>query len=142
MVGSESTAELAYARPAVRRIAISLLLGAVVGIIAYYVIAVVATVQIPGSFTVHPVTLALVALVGASVVAVAWRWPLAGLAAGVAIVLIVVVVLADRIGWTASGSNWLDPFNAVGFGGASGYPALVGAVMVTVSALRLRSRSA
>jgi hypothetical protein len=103
---------------------------------------VVATAQVPGNFTFSPLTLALIALVGALVVAIAWRWPVVGLTAGLVIVLVVAAVVAARIGWSSSGSDWLNPFNAVAFGAASGYPVLVGAVMASVSGLRLRSRPA
>ncbi|WP_233437846.1 hypothetical protein [Agromyces laixinhei] len=142
MVESDSPAELGRARLSVSKIAVSLILGVLTGVVVYYVIAVVATAQVPGPFTVHPLTLALIAIVGALVVAIAWRWPVVGLTAGVVIVLVVAAVVAARIGWSAAGSDWLNPFNAVAFGAASGYPALVGAVMASVSGLRLRSRTA
>ncbi|MFC6356783.1 hypothetical protein [Luethyella okanaganae] len=142
MVVSDSPAELGRARLSGSKIAVSLVLGVLTGVVVYYVIAVVATAQVPGNFTVNPLTLALIALVGALVVAIAWRWPVVGLTAGVVIVLVVAAVVAARIGWSASGSDWLNPFNAVAFGAASGYPVLVGAVMASVSALRLRSRPA
>ncbi|MDQ0894143.1 hypothetical protein [Agromyces ramosus] len=142
MVVSDSRAELAQARLSGSKIAVSLVLGVVTGVVVYYVIAVVATAQAPGNFTVNPLTLALIALVGALVVAIAWRWPVVGLTAGVVIVLVVAAVVAARIGSSGLGSDWLNPFNAVAFGAASGYPVLVGAVMASVSALRLRSRPA
>lgn len=142
MVVSDSPAELGHARLSVSKIAVSLVLGVLTGVVVYYVIAVVATAQVPGNFTVNPLTLVLIALVGALVVAIAWRWPVVGLTAGAVIVLVVAAVVAARIGWSASGSDWLNPFNAVAFGAASGYPALVGAVMASVSGLRLRSRPA
>lgn len=137
MVKSDS--ELGHARLSGSKIAVSLVLGALTGVVVYYVIAVVATAQIPGTFTVNPLTLALIALVGALVVAIAWRWPVVGLTAGVVIVLVVAAVVAARIGSSGSASDWLNPFNAVAFGAASGYPVLIGAVMASVSALRLRS---
>lgn len=142
MVASDSPAELGHARLSVSKTAVSLVLGVLTGVVVYYVIAVVATAQVPGNFTVNPLTLALIAFVGALVVAIAWRWPVVGLTAGVVIVLVVAAVVAARIGWSGSGSDWLDPFNAVAFGAASGYPVLVGAVMASVSGLRLRSRPA
>ena len=142
MVISDSPAELGHARLSGSKIAVSLVLGVLTGVVVYYVIAVVATAHVPGNFTVNPLTLALIALVGALVVAIAWRWPVVGLTAGVVIVLVVAAVVAARIGssGSGSGSDWLNPFNAVAFGAASGYPALIGAVMASVSALRLRSR--
>ncbi|WP_241843028.1 hypothetical protein [Agromyces albus] len=142
MVLSDSPAELGHARLSVSKIAVSLVFGVLTGVVVYYVIAVVATAQVAGPFTVNPLTLSLIAIVGALVVAIAWRWPVAGLTAGVVIVLVVAAVVAARIGWSGSGSDWLDPFNAVAFGAASGYPVLVGAVMASVSGLRLRSRPA
>jgi hypothetical protein len=142
MVVSDSPAELGRARLSGSKIAVSLVLGVLTGFVVYYVIAVVGTAQVPGPFMVHPLTLALIAIVGALVVAVAWRWPVVGLTAGLVIVLVVAAVVAARIGWSSSGSDWLNPFNAVAFGAASGYPVLVGAVMASVSGLRLRSRPA
>jgi hypothetical protein len=139
---SDAPAEPVRARLNGSKIAVSVVLGVLTGIAAYYVIAVVANVQIPGNFRVNPLTLALIALVGALVVAVAWRWPVVGLTAGAAIILVVAAVVAGRIAWLAAGAHWLDPFNAVAFGAASGYPVLIGAVMATVSGLRLRSRRA
>ena len=140
MVISDSPAELGHARLSGSKIAVSLVLGVLTGVVVYYVIAVVATAHVPGNFTVNPLTLALFAVVGAVVVAIAWRWPVVGLTAGVVIVLVVAVVVAARIGGSGSSSDWLNPFNVVAFGAASGYPVLVGAVMASVSALRLRSR--
>src|SRR4029453_2258322 len=132
MVVSDSP-ELGHARLSVSKIAVSLLLGVLTGVVVYYVVAAVATAQVPGNFTVNPLTLALIALVGALVVAIAWRWPVVGLTAGVVIVLVVAAVVAARIGWSASGSDWLNPFNAVAFGAAGGYPGLVGAGVARLS---------
>lgn len=142
MVVSDSPTESGHARLTGSKIAVSSILGVVTGVIVYYAIAVIATAQVPGSFTVNPLTLALIAAVGALVVAISWRWPVVGLTAGLVIVVVVAAAVAARIGWSASGSDWLNPFNAVAFGAASGYPVLIGAVMITVSALRLRSRTA
>ena len=140
MVASNVTAETSGTRRAVARVAVSVGLGLVVGALAYYVIAVVANAQIPGNFTINPLTLVMIAVVGALVVVIGWYWPAVGLTAGIVILAIVALAVAGRVAWSASSSDWLSPFNAVGFGAASGYPTFVGAVMVTASALRLRSR--
>ncbi|WP_025158662.1 hypothetical protein [Leifsonia aquatica] len=124
----------------VPRIVSSILLGVAMGIVAYYLIAVAATAQIPGNFTINPLALVMVAVVGAGAVVASWRWPTTGLTAGVLILLLVGLAVAGRMAWSSSSADWLNPFNAVAFGAASGYPALLGAVLTTVSALQLRSR--
>jgi hypothetical protein len=140
MVASNVTAETRGTRRAVARAVVSLGLGLVVGALTYYVIAVVATAQIPGNFTINPLTLVMIALVGALVVVIGWYWPAVGLTAGIVILAVVAFAVTGRVAWSASSSDWLSPFNALAFGAASGYPTIVGAVMVTASALRLRSR--
>ena len=140
MVASDVPAETSGTRRAFARIVVSLGLGLVVGVLTYYVTAVAATAQIPGNFTINPLTLAMIAVVGALVVAIGWYWPVVGLTAGIVILAVVAFAVTGRMGWSSTSSDWLSPFNAVAFGAASGYPTIVGAVMVTASALRLRSR--
>ena len=89
---------------------------------------------------VNPLTLAMLAIVGALAVAIGWYWPIVGLTAGIVIITVVAFAVTGRMGWSPSSSDWLSPFNAVAFGAASGYPTIVGAAMVTASALRLSSR--
>ena len=66
-----------------------------------------------------------------------WRWPVVGLTAGI-VVLALVSFSLTGLGW--SPSDWANPFNALAYGAWSAYPTMLGAVMITVSALRLRSR--
>lgn len=140
MVASSVTAETSGSRRTFPRIVVSLGLGLVVGALTYYVTAVVATAQIPGNFTINPLTLVMIALVGALVVAIGWYWPVVGLTAGIVILAVVAFAVTSRLAWSANSSDWLSPFNAVAFGAASGYPTIVGGVMVTASARRLRLR--
>lgn len=119
---------------------LAVLLGVVTGAIAYYATVIIATARITGPFTMHPVVLLLLAVVAAVAVLIGWRWPAVGVTAGVAMLLIIVFALVQRISWTSGTTQWLDPFDAVGFGTASGYPAMVGAVLVTASTLRVWAR--
>jgi hypothetical protein len=110
----------------------------VTGLLAYYLVVVAVAAPIPGDFVIHPVALLLTAVVGALAIAVGWRWPMVGLTAGIVILALVAFALTG-MGW--SRSDWLNPFDALAYGAWSGYPTLLGAAMVTVSALRLRSRA-
>lgn len=139
MVATDVPAQTSGTRPSVRRVVASLVLGVVVGLLAYYLIAVAANAPIPGNFVIHPLVLLMIAAVGALATVVGWRWPVVGLTAGVVIVALVAFALSG-LGW--SRSDWLNPFNALAFGAWSGYPTLLGAVMITLPALRLRTRRA
>lgn len=136
MVATGVPARTDARRRSVPRILASLVAGVVVGLLAYYLIVVAVTAPIPGDFVIHPLALLLTAVVGALAVVVGWRWPVVGLTAG--IVMLVLVAFALRLGW--SSADWLNPFNALAYGGWSGYPTLLGAVMITLSALTLRGR--
>lgn len=139
MVESNVPAEMSGTRRTFLRIVVSLGLGLVVGALTYYVTAVAAAVQISGNFTNNPLTLAIVAIVGALAVAVGWRWPIVGLTVGIVIIAVVVWAVTGGMGWSPS-NGALNPYNAVAFGAMSVAPTIVGATMVTASALRLRSR--
>ena len=121
---------------------VSLASGVLLGLLAYYVTAVVASAQIPGNFTISPLTLVMIAAVSALAVAGGWRWPVVGLTSGIIVLLVIAWAVGGRMAWSSSSSDWLSPFNAVAFGAASGYPTMVGAVLVTASALSLRPRRA
>lgn len=138
MIATEAPGQTTRTRPSAFRVAASLVLGAVVGLVAYYLIVVAVTAPIlPGRFVIHPVSLLLAAVVAALAVAVGWRWPVVGLTAGI-VVLALVSFSLTGLGW--SPSDWANPFNALAYGAWSAYPTMLGAVMITVSALRLRSR--
>lgn len=122
----------------VRRTVSRVVVGVIGGIVAYYATAVVATAPIVGNFTVHPLLLALLAVVAALALLIGWRWPTVGVTAGIVVFAIIVFALAQRLSWSDGTAQWLDPADTVGFGGASGCPAMVAAVLVTVSVLRLR----
>ena len=135
-----SAAEAGSTRPSGPRIALSLVLGILTGLVVNYALAAAVAVRVPVNYTLSPLALALIALVGAAAVVIAWRWPVGGLTAGLVILLLVVVGVAQRWGWLSAESAQLDPFNAVVFGTVNGSPVLVGAVMATASGLRLRAR--
>jgi len=117
------------------------LVGVVTGMLLLYLVSIAANIPSAGGFTVPPVALVALALVGGAAVVVGWRWPTVGLVAGLVILALVTFAVATRIAWLSSGAEWLNPFNAIGFGAASGYPTLVGAVLVVLCALRLSVRS-
>lgn len=142
MVATETGSRIRGARGGVPRTVASIVVGVVVGLLAYYLVAVAATAPIPGNFTITPLALIMIAVVGAAAVVAGWRWPTVGIAAGVFILVVVAWAVAGRLAWSSSGSDWLSPFNAVAFGAATGYPTLLASAMITVSALRMRSRRA
>lgn len=127
----------------------AVVLGFLVGLLLYYVTAVVATAPFGGGFTLHPWALLLLAGVVAVCTAIAWRWPTSGFSGGFAMLIVIAFALEQRISWSSGTTRWLDPIDAIGFGGASAYPAMAAAALVTVSVFRLttvraqaRSRSA
>lgn len=113
------------------------MLGVDAGVVVIYLVAVASTVRVPEDFTFSPLALALTALVGVGAVAIAWRWPVIGLTAGLVIVLVVVAMVTARFRWSSASSDWLDPMNSIPYAAVSAYPRLVGSVMVTVSVLQL-----
>lgn len=119
-------------------VVVKIVLGILSGSALYYATAVVGTAQIPGAFVTHPIVLVLLAALAALSVAGGWRWPGVGLVAGGTIALIILFAVAQRIPWT-SASQWLNPFESVGFGAVSGYPAMIAAILLTASTLRLAS---
>lgn len=118
-------------------IALSLLAGASIGILLAYATSLAANLPVPGGYTVHPLTLLLLAVVAAGAVLVGWWRPGAGLVAGVTVLLVVVWAVTSGMGWVSGSSTWIDPFSAIGFATVSGYPAMIGAALVTASAARL-----
>jgi hypothetical protein len=105
-----------------------------------YATSLAANVVWGGGYSIHPMTLVSLAVVGLAVTALAWRWPIVGLAAGSFVLALVLVVIWSRLAWVSTGSA-LDPFNAIAFTAASAYPTLMGVTAIAVSALRLRDRS-
>lgn len=124
------------------RLALSATGGFIVGIAAYYLISAVATAPLTGWSTVHPLILLMIGLLSAASVVTCWRWPVIGVIAGAVVVALVVFVVAQRISWTSNDIGALRPKEILGFGAASGYPTMIGAVMVSASALRLVSQRA
>ncbi|MFF9565224.1 hypothetical protein ACF1AJ_17895 [Leifsonia sp. NPDC014704] len=138
MIATDAREQVSPTRARLLRVVGSLVLGVVVGLLASYLLAVAVTAPIlPGAFVIHPVSLLLTAGIAALSIVVGWRWPVIGLTAGI-VVLVLVAFALTGLGW--SRSDWASPFNAVAYGAWSAYPTMLGAVLVTVSALRLRSR--
>lgn len=134
---SRPAAPLAAERPVVSLVA-HILVGIVAGMVLLYLVSVAANIPGGEGFTVAPVSLIAIAVVGGATVVMGWRWPTVGLVAGLVILLLVAFAVISRIGWISS--DWLNPFNAIGFGAASGYPILVGAVLIVLCAMVLTSR--
>jgi len=122
------------------RITLAVVAGVVVGLLAYYVISIVATAPLTGWFTVHPLILLMVGVVAAASVFVSWRVPVIGLVAGVVVLAIVAFVVVERVSWNSSDIGSLTPTGVLGYGAASGYPIMLGAVMVTGSIMQLLTR--
>jgi len=113
--------------------------GVVTGVLLLYLVSIAANIPGGGGFTVPPASLIAIAVVGGATMVMGWRLPTVGLVAGLVILLLVAFAVVSRIGWMSS--DWLNPANAIGFGAASGYPTLIGAVLVVLCTLRLSSRS-
>jgi hypothetical protein len=118
------------------------LLGAPAGCAAFYLTATVATAPITGQFTLHPLVILLLAGIVVLAVVACWRWPVVAGSAGVVMAAIIAFGIGQRVSWTTGTARWLDLFDAIGYGAASAYPAMVAACLVAVSALRLWSRRA
>ncbi|WP_166783996.1 hypothetical protein [Cryobacterium suzukii] len=73
MIECQVPIEISETRPVFSRTVVSMVLGLVVGVLAYYVTAVVATAHIPGNFTINPLRLIMTGIVGVLVVAIGWQ---------------------------------------------------------------------
>lgn len=96
----------------------------------FYVAAVFGTAQVPGASTTSPLAVLGLAVVTAFSVAASWRWPSVGLVAGVVMLLVVLFTVLQGVSWTTA-SQWLNPFEAVGFGDVSEYPTKIAAAILT-----------
>lgn len=126
-----------HRRPIARTVSL-VLVGLVAGAVLYYVTAVGAALGMSSGFSAKPVSLVLVAAVGVVAVVVGWLWRTVGMVAGVVVLLVVMFAIVERLSWSSSAGDWASPTNAIALGAVSGYPAMLGAVLVTVSALRPR----
>ncbi|MGN6426066.1 MAG: hypothetical protein ACTHMF_04535 [Leifsonia sp.] len=142
MVTTDAPALASRRRHRVGHVLGAVMLGVVAGLGGSYLVALAATARLPGDFSVDPLVLVMLAGVAALGVAGGRRWPVAGLTAGILILVLVAFAVVCRLAWSSSDSAWLDPFNAIAFGAASGYPAMLGAVLATSSALGLQRRRA
>lgn len=124
------------ARMSVPRIAVGIVVGLVAGGILFWVTAIVGTAQIPGASTTNPVVLLILAVLAALAVIGGWRLPVVGMSAGVAIVVIVLFAMLQQISWS-SASQVLNPFEAIGYGAVSAYPAMLAAGLIGASSLRI-----
>jgi hypothetical protein len=126
--------------PTTKRITVALSLGVVTGVLFDFATFVAATMEVPGAFTTHPLVLLLLAAIAALAVGCGWRWPTLGATAGVVVLLIVVFAVIQGVTWWTGATHPFNPLDAVGFGGVSGYPAMIGAALVTSAVLRSWSR--
>lgn len=104
--------------------------GVAGGLVAYYVVVVIATAPLDGAFTTHPLVLVGLVVAAAGAVTAGSRWPIVGVAAGAVMLLVTVFAVTQRISWTTGTTQWLSPFDAIGYGAVSGYPAMTGAVLI------------
>ncbi|WP_144712702.1 hypothetical protein [Curtobacterium pusillum] len=123
-----------------KRTTAALLVGFVTGLVFEFATFLVATLDVPGPFTTHPLVLLLLAVLAALAVGCGWRWPAVGATAGVVALLIVVFAVVQGVTWSTGTTRPFNPFDAVGFGAVSGYPAMIGAALVASSSLRSWSR--
>lgn len=123
-------------RPARYRIA-SIALGVVFGLVAYYAIAAVSTAPSSGGFFINPLMLLLIGVVAAAAVLVADRWSVLGLTAGIVILAVVAYAVFQHVTWTTNDAGSLNPGALLGVGAATGYPMMLGAAMIAVSARKL-----
>lgn len=127
-----------HRRPIARTVSL-VLVGLVAGAVLYYVTAVGAALGMSSGFSANPMSFVLVAAAGVVAVVVGWRWRTVGITAGVVVLLVVAFAIVERLSWSSSAGDWASATNAVALGAVTGYPAMLGAVLVTISALHPRS---
>ncbi|TFD51014.1 hypothetical protein E3T55_08165 [Cryobacterium frigoriphilum] len=111
-------------------------LGLAAGALIYYVAAVAwAVLTVGGLGTGLLSTIAISILSGLSVF-VGWRWSIVGLTAGIFILMFVLFAGLTGISSGPPASLWEDVPGVLGYGAASGYPSIVGVVLVCSSIVR------
>lgn len=119
-----------------RGIGARLLLGLVVGVLIFYAASVASAFLTAGGIgTAYVATTAVAVLAGVTVF-VGWRWPIVGLTAGILILACVLFAGITGISTGAPASPWLDLPGVLGHGAASGYPSIIGVVLVCSSIIR------
>lgn len=123
-------------RKSVPRIAVRIVVGLVAGSLLFWVTAIVGTVQVPGPFTTNPGVLLILAVLAALAVVGGWRLPVIGMSAGAVMLVIVLFAMLQQVSWS-SASQVLNPFEAVGYGAVSAYPAMLAGALIAASSLRI-----
>ncbi|MFJ3028248.1 hypothetical protein ACIPEQ_05330 [Curtobacterium sp. NPDC087080] len=126
-------------RKSVPRIAVRIVVGLVAGSLLFWATAIVGTAQVPGPFTTNPGVLLILAVLAALAVVGGWRLPVIGMSAGAVMLVMLVIVLfamLQQVSWS-SASQVLNPFEAVGYGAVSAYPAMLAGALIAASSLRI-----
>lgn len=123
-------------RKSVRRIAVRIVVGLVAGSLLFWATAIVGTAQLPGPFTTNPGVLLTLAVLAALAVVGGWRLPVIGMSAGAVMLVIVLFAMLQQVSWS-SASQVLNPFEAVGYGAVSAYPAMLAGALIAASSLRI-----
>ena len=113
-----------------------LLLGLVAGALIYYAAAVAGAVLTVGGFGAGPLATIAISILAGLTVFVGWRWPIVGLTAGILILAFVLFAGLTGISSGPPASLWQDVPGVLGHGAASGYPSIVGVVLVCSSIVR------
>lgn len=123
-------------RKSVPRVAVRIVVGLVAGSLLFWVTAIVGTAQVPGPFTTNPGVLLILAVLAALAVVGGWRLPVIGMSAGAVMLVIVLFAMLQQVSWS-SASQVLNPFEAVGYGAVSAYPAMLAGALNAASSLRI-----
>lgn len=123
-------------RKSVPRIAVRIVVGLVAGSLLFWATAIVGTAQVPGPFTTNPGVLPILAVLAALAVVGGWRLPVIGMSAGAVMLVIVLFAMLQQVSWS-SASQVLNPFEAVGYGAVSAYPAMLAGALIAASSLRI-----
>ncbi len=123
-------------RKSVPRIAVRIVVGLVAGSLLFWATAIVGTAQVPGPFTTNPGVLLILAVLAALAVVGGWRLPVIGMSAGAVMLVIVLFAMLQQVSWS-SASQVLNPFEAVGYGAVSAYPAMLAGALIAASSLRI-----
>lgn len=123
-------------RKSVPRIAVRIVVGLVAGSLLFWATAIVGTAQLPGPFTTNPGVLLILAVLAALAVVGGWRLPVIGMSTGAVMLVIVLFAMLQQVSWS-SASQVLNPFEAVGYGAVSAYPAMLAGALIAASSLRI-----
>lgn len=112
------------------------LLGLAAGALIYYAAAVAWAVLTVGGFGAGSLATIAISILAGLTVFVGWRWPIVGLTAGILILAFEMFAGLAGISSGPPASLWQDVLGVLGHGAASGYPSIVGVVLVCSSIVR------